>query len=119
MLTAVLGAAIGWLTYEVIYWFNPFDAYRATTSWFVGFVLGVARQHALHRTLTFTQKSLYWSSLGKAYLFYSISALLGACANYYLTSVLGLHHRLVWLICLGITASISLLFLKRLVFVND
>jgi len=117
--TAVLGAAIGWLTYELLYRLNPFEAYRATTSWFLGFVIGVARQHALHRTLTFTHETPYWRSLGRAYLFYSVSAVLGAFTNYYLTAVLGLHHRAAWLICLVITAGISLLCLKRLVFAKN
>jgi putative flippase GtrA len=114
--TAILGAGIGWVTYEIIYWLNPLDSSRATTSWALAFLIGVARQHALHRTLTFTHHSPYWRSLGRAYLFYSVSTLLGAALNYTLTNRLGLHHRLAWLACLGLTACISMLFLKRLVF---
>lgn len=116
--TAILGAGIGWITYEIIYWFNPLDSSRATTSWVLAFLIGVTRQHALHRTLTFTHHSSYWRSLGRAYVFYSVSTLLGAGLNYTLTNRLGLHHRLAWLACLMLTACISLLFLKRLVFRN-
>ena len=114
--TAILGAGIGWVTYEIIYRLNPLRASRATTSWAVAFLIGVARQHGLHRTLTFTQHSPYWPSLGRAYLFYSVSAVLGAGLNYTLTVRAGLHHRLAWAACLLLTASISVLFLKRLVF---
>jgi hypothetical protein len=52
-------------TYEIIYWFNPFEP-RATTSWAVSFLIGVTRQHGLHRMLTFTHQSPYWPSLGRA-----------------------------------------------------
>ncbi len=119
VLTATLGATIGWVTYEVLYWLNPLTRYRATTSWGLSFLVGVARQHGLHRWLTFTHKSPYWRSLGRAYLYYSVSALLGALTNYYLTVILGVHHRLAWLVCLGFTALISVFFLKRLVFVGE
>ena len=114
--TAILGAGIGWITYEIIYWLNPLHASRATTSWVLAFLIGVTRQHGLHRTLTFTHRSPYWSSLGRAYLFYSVSAFLGAGLNYILTVRVGLHHRIAWGACLLLTAFLSVLFLKRLVF---
>ena len=72
----------------------------------------LARQHGLHRILTFTHESPYWHSLGRAYLFYSVSAVLGAAVNYYLTVILNVHHRLAWLVCLAITAAISIFFLN-------
>ena len=115
-LTAVLGASIGWGTYEVVFWLNPTEQIRATSSWAIGFVIGVARQHALHRFLTFGGTTPYWSELGRAYAFYSISAVIGAAANYAMTVGLGWHHRLAYLGCLSITALFSLLFLKKLVF---
>ena len=119
VLTAILGATIGWITYEVLYWLNPLTTYRATTSWGLSFLVGVAMQHGLHRWLTFTHQSPYLRSLGRAYLFYSGSALLGALTNYYLTVILGVHHRLAWLVCLGFTALSGVFFLKRFVFVGE
>ena len=116
-LTAILGAGVGWVTYELIYWLNPLTRYRATTTWSLSFLIGVSRQHALHRTLTFTHESPYWGSLIRAYAFYSISGLIGAGVNYWLTEHLQVHHRLAWLCCLGITALLSILCLKRWVFI--
>ncbi len=116
--TAIIGAGIGWVTYEIIYRINPLRETRATTSWAIAFLLGVIRQHWLHRMLTFTHDSPYWPSLKRAYLFYSVSAFLGIGVSYLLTVRLGLHHRLAWAACLLLTASISALFLKRLVFGN-
>ena len=116
MLTAILGAGIGWVTYEIIYWFIPAFPYRATLSWSLAFMIGVMRQHALHRTLTFIDYTPYLSSLGRAYLFYAITTLCGVFLNYSLTVRFGIHHRLAWLACLLLTGLLSFFFLKRLVF---
>ena len=46
------GLAIGFVVYNVIYWLNPFEP-RATIAWIVASLLGVMRQHWLHKQLTF------------------------------------------------------------------
>jgi putative flippase GtrA len=119
LITALIGAFIGFLTYELICWLNPVTLYRATSSWMLSFLIGIARQHGLHRVFTFTHKSPYWRSLGRAYLFYSASAIIGSALNLYLTKILSIHYRLAWLSCLVITALISVLFLEKLVFISQ
>jgi hypothetical protein len=116
--TAVFGASVGWVTYEAIYYVNPMTTYKSTVSWLVGFIVGVVRQHGLHRWMTFPYGTPYWNSLGKAYLLYSTSALVGSVTIFHLTENLGMHHRTAWLICLGITALTSILCLRRFVFVE-
>lgn len=115
LVTAVIGAIIGLITYEIIYALNPLQP-RATTSWALAFGIGIARQHALHRWLTFTHDSPYWPSLGRAYVMYSGSAAAGTLLNWGLTAGLGVNHHIAWVICLFTTAAISLIFLKRYVF---
>jgi len=115
VVTAGIGALIGLLTYEIIYALNPLQP-RAASSWAVAFAMGIARQHALHRWLTFTHDTPYWSSLGRAYVMYSGSAAAGTLLNWGLTAGLGINHRIAWMICLLTTAMISLIFLKRYVF---
>lgn len=115
VLTAILGALIGFITYELIYWVNPITP-RASSSWFIAFVIGVARQHALHRWLTFLHNTPYWPSLGRAYVMYSGSLVASSALNWLLTEQLLLHHRLAWALCLLVTALISLIFLKKYVF---
>ena len=114
-LTAILGAGIGYITYEIIYYLNPFEP-RASSSWFIAFIIGIARQHALHRYLTFLHKTPYWRSLIRAYIMYSSSLLISSALNWYLVESLDIHHRLAWLICLLVTALLSLFFLKKFVF---
>lgn len=116
MLTAIIGAGIGWLTYEIIYRLIPAFPYRATTGWVLAFTIGVVRQHALHQTLTFPGHTPYLRSLGRAYLFYAVTAVCGAFLNYMLTVHLEMHHRIAWLACLLLTGLLSFFFLKRIVF---
>ena len=118
VLTASIGAFLGLIIYELIYQINPMT-HRATSSWLLAFVLGVARQHGLHRWLTFQSKSPYWSSLFRAYLMYSGSLVLGLILNIVLIDVFNINHRIAWLSCLILTAFISLFFLKKFVFKKE
>jgi len=115
VLMAIFGALLGWVIYELIYIYNPFEP-RATSSWILAFILGVARQHALHRWLTFQSKSSYWKSLMRAYVMYSTSLILGTILNFILINHFNFNHRIAWLACLGLTACISLFFLRNYVF---
>jgi len=115
ILTALIGAAIGFITYEIVYFINPISP-KASTSWIIAFIIDVARQHALHRWLTFNHKTNYWKSLFRAYIMYSGSLLITTALNWTLTEILDFHYRLAWLICLLIKALISLVFLKKFVF---
>jgi hypothetical protein len=117
-LTAVLGAGIGWVFYEIVYALNPLQP-RATTSWLIAYAIGVTRQHGLHRWLSFDATTPYWPSLRRAYAMYAGTAAAGGALNALLTGMLGLHHRLAWLLCLLTTALISLVFLKRYVFAHE
>jgi hypothetical protein len=113
--TALIGAAIGFVTYSLIYALNPLQS-RSASSWFIAFLINIARQHALHRNLTFRYSGPYWPSLGRAYVMYSGAAAATTAINWYLTTIQGLNHYVTWVICMGLTAAISLLFLKRFVF---
>lgn len=115
LVTALIGLIAALVTYEVIYWLNPLQP-RASTSCFFAFVIGVARQHALHRWLTFTERTTYLPSLMRAYVLDSGSVTIGTGLNWLLTEVWGVGHRVAWLICLITAAVITLLTLKRFVF---
>ena len=115
ILTAIIGAAIGFVTYQIIYYFNPFIP-RASSSWAMAFLVDVLRQHALHRWLTFDIKTHYWKSLLRAYVMYLSAFVSTTGINWILTNKMLLNHQLVWLICILLKALISLIFLKRYVF---
>lgn len=115
-LIAVIGGIIGYITYECIYWVNPFHSFRAPSSWLLEFIIGTARQHAMHRWFTFKHKGPYLNSLFRAYLYYSLTACIGTGINYFLTEQLDMYHRIAWIICLCITATISFFYLKRIVY---
>ena len=112
---AILGAIIGFITYEIIYYFNPFSP-KATLSWILAFIIGTARQHALHRHFTFLFKTHYWESLYRAYIL-DFGVLVSTSAlNWFLTEIIHVDHRLAWFSCLVLTAIIGLIFLKQFVF---
>ena len=118
VIVAIGGALIGLLTYNIIYLLVPWQP-RATICWSLSFAIGIARQHSLHRTFTFTYPTPYWQSLGRAYIMYSGSALIGIVINFVLTSMFSVDHMIAWLVCLLVTASISCLFLKKKVFIQQ
>jgi putative flippase GtrA len=115
-LIAIAGTAIGWATYELLYLMNPLTEFRATSTWLVEFAIGVLRQHALHRYLTFRAKTPYWKTLARAYVFYILCAIMGAAFNYVLTEMAGCNYRLAWFLCALLVALMSFLFLKKRVF---
>ncbi len=118
ILVALSGGLIGLVVYEFVYYFNPLTP-RATTSWLVSIMIAVPRQHALHRWLTYIDRTPYWASLGRAYLLYSSVAALTTLLNYLLVENLQLHHRLAWLICIATAATINLFLLKRVVYYDS
>jgi len=117
LIIAITGVVIGFFTYEIIYYFNPFSP-KGTLSWVVAFIIGVARQHALHRCFTFKYQTSYFKSLYRAYVVDLVALLYSTGLNWFLSGVLNVNHRLTWLCCLLSTALISLVFLKKYVFKN-
>ncbi|AXG69892.1 GtrA-like protein [Kordia sp. SMS9] len=115
LIIAVIGAVLGFVTYEIVYYFNPFSP-RATISWIFAFIIGIARQHALHRQFTFSHKTSYFKSLYRAYVVDIGALVFSTGLNWLLAEALHLNHRLVWGICLASTALISLVFLKKYIF---
>ena len=115
-LTSLLGVALGWVTYEVVYAANPLRACRATTSWGAAWTVSVWRQHALHRLLTFSSALPYGPSLRRAYCFATASGALGLAANVWLTGPLGVSHRAAWLVGVALSGAIGVVGLKRYVF---
>lgn len=112
---AGIGVVLGFLTYEVIYYFNSFSQ-KATLSWMIAFVIGIVRQHALHRYFTFAHKGSYVKSLYKAFVVDIGALVFSTVLHLFLVEVVHLHHRWVWGICLLSTALISLVFLKVYIF---
>jgi putative flippase GtrA len=112
---ALLGALLGLVTYELIYWINPFQP-RASSSWLMSFAIGVPRQYSLHRWLTFGSDVPYGPRLARAYLLYAAIAALTTGLNWLLVERLGVGHRLAWLACIMTTGLINAFALKPLVF---
>jgi putative flippase GtrA len=114
-IVALLGALIGLVTYQVIYWVNPFHP-RAPTSWLVSFAIGVPRQYSLHRTFTFRSGLPYAPRLARAYVLYACIAAVTTSLNWLLVERFAVPHHVAWLACISTTGLINFFALKPVVF---
>ena len=113
---ALIGTVLSWVTYEVVYFLNPFEP-RATTSWAVSFTIGVFRQHHLHRKLTFPHTGVpYCSSLKRDIVASLIVIILSTALNFALTEVGKVNYRVAWAICLVSVAAVDYTLIKLYVF---
>lgn len=115
LLIALVGVVLGFITYEIVYYVNPFSP-KGTISWIIAFLIGIARQHALHRCFTFQYKASYFKSLYRAYIVDVGALFFSAGLNWFLSEMLHWNHRIVWMCCLLSTALISLVLLKKYIF---
>ncbi|WP_430409914.1 GtrA family protein [Kordia sp.] len=115
LVIAVIGVISGFISYEIVYYLNPFSP-KATVSWIVAFLIGIARQHALHRHFTFQHKTAYFKSLYRAYIVDIGALFFSTGLNWFLSEIVNLNHRIVWICCLLSTALFSLILLKRYIF---
>lgn len=113
---AALGTLASYVTYEIVFFFNGLDP-RATTSWAISFVIGVFRQHHLHRYLSFPKVvARYGVTLRREWFASSIVLIFSVALNYYLTENLSINHRIAWGTCLMGTAGMEYSLLKFFVF---
>ena len=115
-IVAAIGTVLAWITYELIFWVNPFEP-RATSSWFVAFFIGIFRQHHPHRTISFPESDgSYLASLRRDFVASIGIIVLSTAVNYVATEVAELHHRLAWVLCVAFVAGIEYLLMKFFVF---
>lgn len=112
---ALLGAMIGLVTYQLIYFVNPLHP-RAPTSWLAAFVIGVPRQYSLHRSLTFGSTVPYAPHLARAYALYACIAVVTTSLNWLLVERLAVTHNAAWFACIATTGLINFFALEPLVF---
>lgn len=115
-IVAAIGTIASYVTYEVVFFFNGIEP-RATTSWTISFVIGVFRQHHLHRYLSFPNATARYTVTLKRDWFASFIVLIFSVAlNYYLTEAQSMHHRIAWATCLITAAGFEYGLLKFFVF---
>lgn len=113
---ALAGVALSWATYEIVYWLNPYEP-RATTSWVISFLIGVARQHHLHRMISFPGSGVrYMTSLRRDFTASLALMLLSSALNWFLTGYLDVHHRIAWVVCVTCVAAGAYALMKFYVF---
>lgn len=113
---AAIGTLLAWVTYEIVFALNRLEP-RATTSWVIAFIIGIFRQHHLHRNLSFPGFRARYSVSLRREAFASLCVLAASAGlNYLLVTVAGLHHRLAWAFCLTSVAAFEYALMKLYVF---
>jgi len=112
-----VGNIIGWIIYNVIFFSNPFAWNKATTSWLLSYLIGVAQQHEMHRRWTFSEsKQKYLDSLKNSYLAYSLGLIVSTIANYYFVYDLEIGLQVSWLLSVIASVVVNYFALKRFAF---
>lgn len=113
------GVILGWFIYNIFYFFNPFDAYKATITWSISYIFGVWQQHALHWKFTFDTSGLnYFGSLKGSYFAYSFGLVVSVLINFVLVETVEIHHQLAWIFSVGSSVIVNFTFLKKYAFPN-
>ena len=114
------GVILGWIIYNLIFWLNPFEQNRATTSWAVSYFLAIIRQHALHYHLTFSSsKSTYFESLIGAFGAYGIGWIITTMANGIIMSRFTSDHQIAFFATLCIGFTFNYFLLKKFAFLSN
>ena len=115
-LVAAIGTAASYITYEIVFLLNSVEP-RATTSWAISFVIGVFRQHHLHRYLAFPKTAARYEVTLQRELLASLTVFfISVGLNFYLTQKLSFHHRIAWAACVASAAGLEYGLLKFFVF---
>lgn len=119
LISGVVGTAIGFVTYRLIWWLLPDVPYRTTIAWFLNYNIAVARQHWLHCRFTFaSQQKSFLRTLPRAYLIYSGVLIITTAFNALLVGLWGIGPDLAWVYCYGLAMLINYPIVKRYIYTN-
>mgnify|MGYP001260358668 CR=1 FL=1 len=112
-----VGNILGWIIYNVIFFSNPFSWNKATTTWLLSYLIGVAQQHEMHRRWTFSEtKQDYLDSLKNSYLAYSLGLIVSTIANYHFVYNMEIGLQVSWLLSVIASIVVNYFALKRFAF---
>ena len=112
----LFGTLIGLAIYAVVYSLVQVEP-RAAIAWLLSSIVGIWKQHGLHRLFTFTDsKEPYLQSLLKGYAGYSAIIISGTSLQWYFVSILGFQHYYSWIMIKIMMTGFSLFILRRFVF---
>jgi putative flippase GtrA len=116
LLVGPVGVVLGMLQYELLWQLNRLDAYRASSTWIVSSVLGIAWVHALHCRFTFRGPgSARWGdTIGRAYLLYASTVAIGSWLMWLLVDEMSVRRASAWLLTTAVTSVLNFVLLRRL-----
>lgn len=122
-LVTPIGFVLGWAQYRLIWWLNPLeaDAGRAASTWIVEYLIGMLWLHELHRRITFRNSvhQPYLQALGRMYLTYGTTVLIGAGLFELLAGQLGWPPDLGWFTTKVLMAIVNFVALRKFALVQQ
>jgi putative flippase GtrA len=113
VLTGLAGVVIGLGIYEATHRALPAFEFRPTVAWAVSYVIGIAIQHSMHRTIVFRNATIsYWNSLWRTYAIYGVGTVLAAGLNLWLVYSTSWNHRVIWAVTTGFVSVLNYFALR-------
>jgi len=120
LISGTIGNLIGWIIYNSIYLINPIIWNKATISWVIGYIVGVALQHDIHYRWTFLESNTpYTKSLFSSYIAYSFGFVISTFVLYILVERLYVYLQISWLCAVLSGVLANYFFLKEHVFKSN
>ncbi|KAL0481940.1 bidirectional sugar transporter [Acrasis kona] len=97
-LSGLVGTALFYFTYEMLYAQLKGVQYAPTIAWVVSYLMSIWWQFELYRWFVFDIKGSYWKALWTTYVIYSGSLVASTIASYVMVDIMMLNHRTAWLV---------------------
>ncbi len=115
-ITGLFNSLFAFIIYEIFYWINLTDAYRAQAAWAVCVIIGQVEAHYTHYRFTFGSAAHYTTSLKWAVTIYSTILVLSTITMHIFVEELDIFHRYAWLINTVLFGYVNFAFLRWLAF---
>ena len=117
IVSGLVGSAVGFFTYQLIWFCLPDFPAQATAAWFISYHVAVVRQHWLHCRFTFqAMKGRFWSTFGRAYAAYAFGLVITTACHYLVSETLQLGGNIAWIACYAVAIVMNFPLLKHLVY---
>ena len=114
--TGLFNSAFAFIVYELFYWINLSDDYRAQLAWSVSIFIGQIEAHFTHYKFTFKSAAHYTNSLRWAVTIYTTILILSTITMHIFVEELEIYHRFAWAINTVLFGYVNFAFLRWLAF---
>jgi putative flippase GtrA len=115
-MTGIFNSIFAYIVYELFYWINLTDTYRAQSAWAACILIGQVECHYAHYRFTFGSAANYLASLRWAVIIYTTILILSTIIFHIMVTEMDIYHRFAWLINIVLFGFVNFAFLRWLAF---